>query len=183
MMEQTAFFPYVENDLYQAVALPFQGATQGKGQIALMLLLPKSADNFSAMLEMMPDSFEESLSELQPRKVHVQLPKFSLSKRYPLNEPLMQLGMKTPFTTQANFSGIDGLLNLFLNKVVHETFFALDENGVTAAAATGASMEITAVPNAPAEFNADHPFLFFIVDLKSTEVLFIGKFADATDVI
>jgi len=128
MMDQTAFFPYVENELFQAVALPFQGSTKGKGQIALVVLLPKSAENFSAMLKMMPDSFEESLSELQMQKVHVQLPKFSLSKRYPLNEPLMQLGMKTPFTTQANFSGIDGLLNLFLNKVVHETFFALDEN-------------------------------------------------------
>jgi serpin B len=91
--------------------------------------------------------------------------------------------MKNPFTTQANFSGIDGLTDLYLNKVVHETYFALAENGVTAAAATGASMNVTSAPTEPAEFNADHPFLFFIVDLKSTEVLFIGKFADANDVL
>jgi serpin B len=183
MMEQTGYFSYVENDLFQALALPFHGSSQGKGQLALVVVLPKSPENFDPLMKMMPDAFEEALQDLQGQKVHVQLPKFMLSKRYPLNEALQQLGMKNPFTTQANFSGIDGRMNLYINQVVHETYFSLDENGVTAAAATGASMNITSAPTTPAEFKADHPFLFFIVDLKSTEVLFIGKFADATDVI
>jgi|GEM_PF-1065690 len=183
MMEQSGYFPYVENELFQAIALPFCGVSKGKGQLALLVLLPKSAENFDVMLQAMPDALKETIQDLQGRKAHVKLPKFTLTKRYNLNNPLLQLGMKNPFTTQANFSGIDGLMNLYLNKVVHETFFALDENGVTAAAATGASMDITSAPTEPAEFNADHPFLFFIVDLKSTEVLFIGKFTDATDVI
>ena len=91
-MEQTAFFPYVENDLFQAVALPFNGSSKGKGQLALVVLLPKSSENFKAMLDMMPDAFEEAISDLQGQKVHVQLPKFVLSKRYPLNEALKQLG-------------------------------------------------------------------------------------------
>lgn len=183
MMEQTAFFPYVENELFQALALPFNGTSKGKGQLALLLLLPKSSENFEAMLEMMPSALTESVADLLGKKVHVQLPRFTLSKRYALNEPLMKLGMNNPFTTQANFSGIDGLLNLYLNTVVHETYFALDENGVTAAAATAASMNLTSSPSEPVEFKADHPFLFFIIDLKSTEVLFMGKFSDAKDLL
>lgn len=182
MMEQTAQFLYAENELFQTVALPFAGMSKGKGQLALLLCLPKSAENFDRMLDLMPDGFHEALAHLQAKKVHIQLPKFTLTKRYGLNGPLQQLGMQNPFTTKANFSGIDGRLNLYINQIVHETFFALDEFGVVAAAATAASINITSLPSItpPEEFIADHPFLFFIVDLKSQEMLFMGKFSDPT---
>jgi serpin B len=180
MMEQTAQFLYTENELFQAVGLPFVGMSKGKGQLALLLCLPKSMQNFDTMAGLMPDALSEALADLQTEKVHIQLPKFTLSKRYALNGALQQLGMKNPFTTQANFSGIDGRLNLYINQVVHETFFALDEFGVVAAAATAASMNMTSTPKPAEEFIADHPFLFFIIDLKSQEVLFMGKFSDPT---
>jgi serpin B len=182
MMEQTAPLLYTENELFQAVALPFVGMSKGKGQFALLICLPKSAQNFDTMVGLMPAGFSEALADLQLEKVHIQLPKFTLTKRYGLNGALQQLGMKNPFTTQANFSGIDGRLNLYINQIVHETFFALDESGVVAAAATAASMNITSAPSTkpPEEFIADHPFLFFIVDLKSQEMLFMGKFSDPT---
>ncbi|HEY2811745.1 MAG TPA: serpin family protein [Rhabdochlamydiaceae bacterium] len=185
MMEQTQFFGYADNELFQAIALPFVGSSQGKGQIAFVAILPKSPENFDALLGMMPDALNQTLEDLDGQRVHVQLPKFSLSKRYGINDALQKLGMKNPFTTQANFSGIDGLMNLYINQVVHETIFDLDENGVVAAAATAASMNVTSMPpeGPPAEFIADHPFLFFIVDLKSQEVLFIGKFADPNDTL
>ena len=160
MMDQTAFFPYAENELFQAIALTFSGSTQARGQLALVLCLPKSADNFDLLIESMPDAFKETLSHLHAQKIHLQLPKFSLSKRYGLNEALQQMGMENPFTTQANFSGIDGMLNLYISQVAHETYFSLDENGVAAAAATAAAMNVTAAPSEdpPAEFLADHPF-------------------------
>jgi len=182
MMEQTTQLFYAENELFQSVALPFVGMSKGKGQMALLMLLPKSAENFDTMINLMPDAFAEALTDLKVEKVHIQVPKFSLTKRYNLNTALQQMGMQNPFTTQANFSGIDGRLNLYINQVVHETFFALDESGVLAAAATAASMNITSAPSTkpPEEFIANHPFLFFIVDLKSQEVLFMGKFADPT---
>jgi serpin B len=180
MMDQTTQLFYAENALFQSVALPFVGMSKGKGQMALVMLLPKSAENFDTMANLMPDAFAEMLADLKVEKVHVQLPKFSLTKRYNLNTALQQMGMQNPFTTQANFSGIDGRMNLYINQIVHETFFALDESGVVAAAATAASMNVTSAPSMkpPEEFIADHPFLFFIVDLKSQEVLFMGKFAD-----
>ncbi len=185
MMEQTAFLPFLDKELIQAVALPFNGRTKGGGNLALLILLPKSAENFSEVVNTASDSFPEWVSSLQQQRVHVKLPKFILSKRYDLGKPLQELGMQVPFTTQANFSGIDGLMDLYLSKVVHEAYFALDEFGVTAAAATGAAFNLTAVPNKepPAELIADHPFLFFIVDLKSKEVLFMGKFAEPSNAL
>ncbi len=65
------------------------------------------------------------------------------------------------------------------NKVLHEAFFVLDEQGVTAAAATAAGISATSIidKTPPVPMNANHPFLFFIVDLKSQEILFMGKIA------
>jgi serpin B len=177
MMDQTNSFPYVENEQFQAVALPFNGPTTGGGQLALLILLPTSFEDPDELLQFMPQAYLETLATLETQRVHVQLPKLLIPKRYSLTAPLQQLGMQTPFTHEADFSGINGKTNLYLNQIVHQTYFLLEEKGVTAAVATGASMNVTAIYEkaSPIQFIANHPFLFFIVDLKSTEVLFIGK--------
>ncbi len=181
MMAQVLFAPYYENDLLQAVALSFVGTTTSSGKLALVILLPKSADNFSNMEQALSESFEEWLSALKSERVDLKLPKFQLSARYDLNAPLKQLGMEEAFDSDANFTGIDGLRDLYLNKVVHQTFFDLNENGVTAAAATAASMNTTAIgpqQQPPIPLYVDHPFLFFIIDMNSHEMLFMGKMVE-----
>jgi serpin B len=176
MMHKTHSVPYFENELLQAVALPFTGMSNEGGQLAFFALLPKSADNFSAMVSEIDGSFDEWVSSLSQAHVELTLPKFTFSSRFDLNKPLQDLGIEDAFDSNANFTGIDGIRDLFLNKVVSLTYFALDEIGVTAAAATSAGMNVTFVPEKPPiPFDADHPFLFFILDLKSKEVLFMGK--------
>jgi serpin B len=179
MMQQTFSTPYFENELVQAVALPFEGKANGGGTLACVILLPKSADNFSVMFQDLSGAFQEWVSSLKAQRVSLKLPKFSLSSRFDLAEPLTHLGMEDAFDGEANFSGIDGLRDLFVSKVIHRALFDLDENGVVAAAATAASMNATSVfPNEPPiAMTVDHPFLFFIVDLKSQEMLFMGKMA------
>ena len=177
MMQTTLNALYFENDLLQAVALPFSGAANEGGRLAFLALLPKSSDNFSAMANELDESFLEWVSSLKTERIELSLPKFTFSTRFDLNKPLQDLGMDDAFDSNANFTGIDGMRDLFLNKVVTLTYFALDEYGVTAAAATGAGMNVTFTPTEkpPIPFDADHPFLFFIIDLKSKEVLFMGK--------
>ncbi len=179
MMQQAAPFLHMENELMQAIALPFYGKSVGGGTMALAIFLPKSAGNFSAIVQDLPHSFREVLSALKMQSVDLTLPKFTILKRSELNETLQKMGMGIPFTTDANFSGIDGMLDLYLSKVVHATYFELNEDGVTAAAASSASINIKALPpeKPPTPFVADHPFLFFLVDLKSQEMLFMGKYA------
>ncbi|MGC1877810.1 MAG: serpin family protein [Rhabdochlamydiaceae bacterium] len=184
MMHQTFFTSYYENGLMQALSLPFTGVTNGDSNLAFLLLLPKSADNFSTMIDEFSKSYSEWISSLRPFNIDLSLPKFTFSSRYDLQKPLQDLGMHDPFGSNANFTGIDGMRDLFLNKVVHQAFFALDENGVTAAAATAASMNVTsALPSEPPiQFVADHPFLFLIIDLKSQEMLFMGKVVQPSDI-
>lgn len=177
MLHQTASLPYCENELVQMAALPFVGKSHGGGDLAFVLILPKSAENWGVMMDELPKTFNEWLSSLLPQRVELKLPKFTLNTRLSLNAPLKDLGMEDPFDSSANFSGIDGMRDLFLSTAVHEAFFALDENGVTAAAATAAALNMTSAPEKepPILLIADHPFLFFIVDLKSQEMLFMGK--------
>jgi serpin B len=67
-------------------------------------------------------------------------------------------------------------MDLFLSKVLHEAYFALDESGIVAAAATGAAMNVKSTAGSPKEFIADHPFIFALVDLQTKIPLFLGEF-------
>ncbi len=182
MLEQTFSVPYYENEFMQAIALPFSGSTKGKGSLAFLAILPKSADNFDLLLHELPSQFNTWLSSLTPAFIHLKLPKFFSNSRYDLNQPLQELGMENAFDSDANFMGIDGVGNLILSKVIHQTYFLLDENGVTAASATAASLNVTSMPSKspPIQMTLDHPFFFFIVDLKSQEMLFMGKIVQPT---
>lgn len=179
MMEQTSHFPYYESDEFQIVALPFIGKG-GKGpKISYVVLLPKDASQFPALEKSLSASdFRQWIDLLQNAKVHLKCPKFALNQHSNLQPMLSTLGMEVAFTPKANFSGIDGRRDLYINKALHQAFFSVDEAGVTAAAATAISMNVTSAHTPPTptiEFIADHPFLFFLVDMNTKTPLFMGK--------
>jgi serpin B len=177
MMRQVLSTLYYENNLMQAAALPFMGKSKGGGSLALVVILPKSADNFSHVAQAVADEFDDWLSAMAPQRLDLKLPKFTINSRFNLNGPLEELGMEDPFNADANFVGIDGLRDLILSNVIHQAYFNLNETGVTAAAATAAAINTTAMPDKTPStpMSVDHPFLFFIVDLKSQEMLFMGQ--------
>jgi serpin B len=171
MMEQTTPFLYVEDETFQTIAIPMQAH-----QIAFVVFLPKEK-TFSGLSSLMTsDKFKALLENLDAAKLHVKLPKFTLKEKFDLNQILSQMGISSAFTPKANFSGIDGKQDLFLSKVLHEAYFALDESGIVAAAATGAAMNVKSTAGTPKEFIADHPFIFALVDLQTQIPLFLGEF-------
>lgn len=177
MMEQTHTFPYFENDLLQMVALPFEGLTTKNSQMACLILVPKEDLPLTDVQNQISQgSLSSWLKNLTPTYLKLSLPQFELTRRYDLSTPLQTLGMKLAFTDQANFSGIDGMRDLFVQKVIHAAYFNLNEAGVTAAAATAASIGLTSFPEEkPKIFLANRPFLFFIVEMESGLPLFMGK--------
>ncbi len=170
MMEQTAPFLYVEDETFQTIAVPMEAH-----QIAFVVFLPKEKIFSSLSSLMTSNKFKAMLESLDAAKVHVRLPKFILKERFDLNQILSQLGISSAFTPKANFSGIDGKMDLFLSKVLHEAYFALDESGIVAAAATGAAINTKSTAGIPKEFIADHPFIFALVDLQTKIPLFLGE--------
>jgi serpin B len=181
MMQQTYSFPYFENDLFQLIALPFIGKSRQNNTLAFLIYLPKlDIDVATVEQNLNAIQLQTTLNQLKTELVDVKIPRFALKMRFDLNATLQEMGIKSAFSDDANFSGIDGMCDLFLSKVVHESFLSLDEAGVTAAAATAASLNVTSVleKKPPISFIADHPFLFFIVDMKYKTPIFMGKLSN-----
>lgn len=178
MLQQNQYFPYFETDDLQGVLLPFarEGASQPK--LSALILLPKKGVSVDALTPALAQNFSKNLSEATPTYMQVQIPEFCFSHRLTLNDPLIGLGMEKAFTREADFSKLSEEKNLFLSKVLQETFFSFNARGVTATSATTSHIGVTT--GAPREepttpFIADHPFLFFIIDTHTDTVLFMGK--------
>jgi serpin B len=91
-----------------------------------------------------------------------------------LNEALQNLGMKSAFGPEADFSMIGD--NLGINEVAHKAKIQVEEWGTKAAAATGIEVYTTAIRvSEPINFIVEKPFIFFIRDKKSGSILFMGE--------
>jgi serpin B len=113
--------------------------------------------------------------------VDLQLPKFTFDYSTSLNDALKSLGMTTAFSGSADLSGIPAKAEgLQVNDVVHKAHIAVTEDGTTAAAATGISVGASAVApvHDPVVMHVDHPFLFFIRDTVSGQIVFAGQVTD-----
>jgi serpin B len=87
------------------------------------------------------------------------------------------MGMSVAFSDVADFSGINGKGGLSIKDVIHQSFVKVNENGTEAAAATAVIVGDSSVP-VPAKISLDKPFLFFIRDLQTKAVLFVGRVTD-----
>ncbi|NXC49297.1 SPB11 protein, partial [Penelope pileata] len=108
--------------------------------------------------------------------VEVHLPQFKLEGTFNLNDVLQAMGMTDIFIeSKADLSALSPVKPLVLSNVVHKTYVEVNEEGTTAAAATGATIVRRSLPHTEV-FMADHPFLFFIRYNPTNIILFFGKF-------
>ena len=181
-MHAVESFRFAARDAVKAVELPYKGA-----QFSMLLVLPDADAGLPALeASLTAERLDGIAKSLAPTRVHVSLPKFEVDPpgSLGLGEALAGLGMTDAFSpAQADFTAIanppDPRDRLFLSQVFHKAFVKVDEKGTEAAAATAAVMARAAAALAPpAEFKADHPFLFFIRDNASGMILFMGRVAD-----
>jgi serpin B len=171
MMRQTTSLGYAEGQNYQAVELPYDGR-----QLSMVILLPKEGqfDAFESAMD--ADQVNAILKNLRQRQVALSLPRFKIESEFSLAQTLAAMGMPDAFSSQADFSGMDGTRNLFISDVVHKAFVSVDESGTEAAAATAVVMKLTSVmPEQPVEVTVDRPFIFLIRDIPTGTILFVGR--------
>ena len=103
-----------------------------------------------------------------------------MEAEFDLTSVLSDMGAELAFSDHAEFSGISEVrdLPLRISEVVHKAFVEVNEVGTEASAASELSAAGCASSIAQKEFQADHPFLFFIRDRQTNVILFSGRLVD-----
>jgi serpin B len=73
-----------------------------------------------------------------------------------------------------------GRRDLYISKILHKAFIAVDENGTEAAAATSVIVGTTSILQSRINLTIDRPFIFVIRDIASNQILFVGRVLDPT---
>ena len=173
LMRQTAKFRYADFDGGKALQLPY-----ADGPLEMVVLLPERPAGLAALEKRLSaEKLDEWLSDGTKREVRLSLPKFEVTFKEKLKNPLKAMGMRLAFDRQrADLSEISSRKEqLYIDQVFHQAYVAVDEAGTEAAGATG--VEISAVSLPPA-FKADHPFVYLIRDRESGSILFAGRMLD-----
>jgi serpin B len=109
------------------------------------------------------------------------MPRFGIETRAEMKTILTALGMPQAFQAgAADFTGINGTEPLFISTVIHQANIDVDEKGTEAAAATAVGMDTGGGPSAVKDITLrlDQPFLFFVRDVETGAVLFMGRVTD-----
>jgi len=103
MMHQEGRFNYTEDNEVQVLELPYS-----ENEVSMIIFLPKEGISLSDFeKEISVERINKLLANLTQEKVDVYIPKFKMEKRYILNKPLIDLGMKDAFDMSlADFSGM-----------------------------------------------------------------------------
>jgi len=176
-IDDAALFRYAETDKFQVLEIPYKS---GSGtELSMLVVLPREFDTAGIAQSLDAGTLQEIRQSLAFRIVRVYFPKFVMETKYFLPRTLSEMGMPWAFTSAADFSGMDGSRDLFITDVIHQAFVEVNEEGTEAAAATAVIMGkgVAMVDDVPV-FRADHPFIFFIQERETGNILFMGRVSD-----
>ncbi len=172
-MRRSDTLPYFENDEKQLLEIPYNG-----GDFSMLFVLPaqgKTLEEVERGLD--AEAFADMVEKMNEREVEVFIPSFKAETQIDLEDILANMGMETAFNRFADFSGMTGELDLMLDKVIHQAVIEVSEEGTEAAAATAVVVirKTSIDPDQPPVFRANRPFLFFVKDNTTQNILFSGR--------
>ncbi|XP_055861429.1 serpin B6-like isoform X2 [Biomphalaria glabrata] len=152
--------------------IPFRGR-----RFALYIALPRACDGITDLENLLqqPGKVDELFTGLQFNTVEMTIPKFRVETKLDLEDVLFDMGMvKALSEVQADLSGISQ--GVYISRVIHQAVIDVQESGTVAAAVTVGEMSFFSIP-VIVPFIADHPFLYFLRDKETGQILFQGKFS------
>lgn len=170
-MTRDAVSNVFEDDNYKMVDMDIKG-----GEYAVSFLTPSDQTHIDDFLlrDNFLDDYQQLLTQLQSERIMLSIPKFELEGKQQLKELLITLGMTDAFNQgSANFSGMGTAGgNIFLTRVIHDTYIKVDEKGIEGAAVTTIGVGANSVPLV-VEFNK--PFVFLLRHKETGVPIFMGK--------
>jgi len=174
-MHQLESFRLLKQDGFSALEMSYADSA-----FSMMAFLPDKADGLPAFEKSLTSQklsdWMENLGKVQEREVQVAFPKFKLTQEQPMTELLKRMGMPLAFSSEADFSGMNGGQEpLCISAVFHKAYVDVNEKGTEAGAASGIVVGRAAMPMNIEHFTADHPFFFVIRDNRAGSILFMGR--------
>jgi serpin B len=171
LMHQRDAYPYLDDGTVQVLELPYRAS-----ELSMIIVLPSTVDGLEEIERTLTGGrVNEWMAKMTRHEVVVVIPRFRITRRFELRQPLTELGMKLAFSRHADFSAMVTARRVFVSAVIHQAFVDVNEEGTEAAAATaGVVQTASARPPTPV-FRADHPFFFLIRENRTGSVLFAGR--------
>ncbi|CAL4063085.1 unnamed protein product, partial [Meganyctiphanes norvegica] len=179
MVQKGSFAHGVSEELgAHILELPYTGDA-----MSMFILLPpfiSGEPGFNAMVQSLNSStLRNAMDYMRRMEVHVELPKFKMEEVIG-NELMMGLsnmGISDLFDANlANLTGFSAEGGLSVGASMHKAFVEVNEEGTEAAAATAFISARILRHDSPASFACNHPFVFFIHDNLTKNIIFIGAY-------
>ncbi|XP_053663033.1 serine protease inhibitor 2-like [Anopheles marshallii] len=186
-MHQMDLYDYVDHEKLGAevLRLPYKGR-----QFSMNMVLPHRNVSLAALTSSLTPAMLDSIAQSFVREeVTVMIPKFRFNYGTLLNEAIQNLGIRDVFTRNAALPLLSpaddqaqndtSKTSLQVSKILQKAGIEINEKGTLAFAAT----EIQLVnkfgyDGDPIVFEANRPFLFYILDEETNALLFVGKVMD-----
>jgi serpin B len=171
-MHQKSHAGYYEDEEVQAIELAYKGNKK-----SMIIILPKETDGWKLIGRILtPERLSIISQGMEDKEVEMAIPKFTYESQFNLKETLVLMGMKEPFSDDADFSGMTDANDLKIDEVIHKAFIEVSESGTEAAAATAVIMVLkSALQEESIRFTANHPFIYFIMDKTTGGIIFMGR--------
>lgn len=162
-------FEYTDNDLYQAIRLPY-----GNGAYQMTVILPRENKTIGDVLDQM-DGKNWQFRDGRHIVVDLKLPRFETDTDIDLKSVMTALGMPTAFDAdQADFRDFCNIPT-YISLMKQVAKIKVNEQGTEAAAITVIAAVASGMPHY-ATFHATRPFLYIISELSTGTIFFIGQY-------
>lgn len=153
-----------------------------KSGYSFVALLPNGDISLSDYVASMTGkSFIDTIKNAKDVPVETAIPKFSYDYDIEMSGALKALGMTKPFdAAKADFSalGSSDSGNIFISRVLHKAYIAVDGKGTKAGAATAVETNLMSDTVGIYRVTLDRPFVYAIIDDATGLPVFIGTVTD-----
>ena len=151
-------------------------------EYAFAALLPdEGTDVAEYAASLTGERLQAILQDVQDQTVFAAIPKFTCTYSVDLSAILQAMGMEDAFDPErADFSGIGSYAEdrIYIDKVAHKTFMAVDERGTRAGAVTAVEMAARGAVMEGETVYLDRPFVYMLLDCEAKVPVFIGVVRD-----
>ncbi|WP_029232561.1 serpin family protein [Butyrivibrio sp. VCB2006] len=161
---------YIEDDRFNGFIKAYKG-----GDYVYMALLPKKHENSAVLQSAVRNiDFTSLMNTMEYCEVSVTMPQFSYDFGEDLTQLCKDMGIRTPFTPEADFSPLSSA-QLMVDAIIHKAHIEVDSQGTKAAAITEELAVAGCCPNFDLkEVYLDRPFVYAIIHTETRLPVFVG---------